>query len=98
MCAASWMWYSASCAGVAGEGERVRRSLPVADFGKAITSRMLGASHSIAITRSSPRAMPPCGGQPWLEGGEEGEREERGEACAAAAGVSASAHAAASAQ
>ena len=49
------------------DGEPVSKSLPVADFGNAITSRMLGASQSSAIMRSRPSATPPCGGQPWLE-------------------------------
>ena len=96
--ARSRMPVSLSCAWETSPGALVNGQLAVCVFGKAMTSRILSAPAINMTIRSSPNATPPCGGQPWLEGGEEGEREERGEACAAAAGVSASAHAAASAQ
>ena len=46
------------------EGDSVIRQTPLAVFGKAITSRMLGVPQRIAFNRSKPRAMPPCGGAP----------------------------------
>nr|CAH7722506.1 unnamed protein product [Callosobruchus chinensis] len=47
-----------------GDGAPLRGSLPSKFFGKAITSRMLTVFSMIDSSLSSPRAMPPCGGQP----------------------------------
>ena len=47
------------------EGDSVMRHVPFAVFGKAITSRMLEVPQRIAMSRSKPRAMPPCGGAPY---------------------------------
>ncbi len=55
---------SARCASVIGVGAPVRGSPPDAVFGKAITSRIDEAPASSATSRSSPKAMPPCGGGP----------------------------------
>src|ERR1051325_4265021 len=58
------MCRSRSCRAVTGAGESVIRHTPLAVFGKAITSRMLGVLQRIAMRRSKPKAMPPCGGAP----------------------------------
>ena len=41
------------------------RSLAVAVFGNAMTSRMLSAPAISITSRSTPNAMPPCGGAPY---------------------------------
>jgi len=48
------------------EGDLKTGSNPDPVFGKAITSLILFVSHSIAISRSNPSAIPPCGGAPNL--------------------------------
>jgi len=53
---------SRSCFGSTPPGESVMRQVPLAVLGNAITSRMLGVPQRIAISRSKPSAMPPCGG------------------------------------
>ena len=58
---------SRSCFGSTVLGEFVIKSTPLAVFGKAITSRMLEVPHKIAMRRSKPSAMPPCGGAPYLK-------------------------------
>src|SRR5204862_345303 len=55
---------SRSCRADTRDGASVMRHVPLAVFGKAITSRMLGVPHKIAIRRSNPSAIPPCGGAP----------------------------------
>ena len=45
-------------------GASVSGSAAVCVFGNAITSRMLSAPAISIASRSSPKAMPPCGGQP----------------------------------
>ena len=57
---------SLRCAAVIGVGAPVSGSDPEAVFGKAITSRIVSAPASSMITRSQPKAMPPCGGGPNL--------------------------------
>ena len=54
-------------AGVIGVGAPVSGSAPLAALGKAMTSRMVSAPASSMITRSQPKAMPPCGGGPYLK-------------------------------
>ena len=55
---------SANWPGATALGESVIRSDPLATFGKAITSRSdLAFAKSITV-RSSPMAIPPCGGVP----------------------------------
>src|SRR5262245_60438563 len=55
---------SANCPGATALGESVMRSDPLATLGKAITSRSdLAFAKSITV-RSSPMAIPPCGGVP----------------------------------
>ena len=48
------------------EGDLKTGSNPDPVFGKAITSLILLVSHRIAINRSNPKAIPPCGGAPNL--------------------------------
>ncbi|MBM2844669.1 MAG: hypothetical protein HW404_2506 [Anaerolineales bacterium] len=55
---------SRSCAGSAGDGAPAIMSRAAWFLGKAITSRMLGAPVSTMHSRSSPEAIPPCGGVP----------------------------------
>src|SRR5262245_15807328 len=55
---------SSSCAGSTDEGASAIRSCAAVVLGKAITSRMDFSPASRATTRSSPKAMPPCGGVP----------------------------------
>src|SRR4029077_8434117 len=57
---------SRSCASLTSVGASVSRSAAVWVFGKAITSRMLSAPVISMARRSSPKAMPPCGGAPNL--------------------------------
>lgn len=57
---------SRNCFGSTGAGDSVMRSVAFAVFGNAITSRIEGVPHRIAIKRSKPRAIPPCGGAPYL--------------------------------
>src|ERR1700730_14092222 len=57
---------SRSCASLTSVGASVSRSAAVWVFGKAITSRMLSAPAISMARRSSPKAMPPCGGAPNL--------------------------------
>ena len=58
------MCSSLSCRAVTGVGLCAMRSWPFCVLGKAITSRMLVVPQSSAHIRSSPNAMPPCGGAP----------------------------------
>src|SRR5262245_30861112 len=58
------MCRSRSWRAVTGAGASVIKSAPLAVFGKAITSRMLGVLQRMALSRSNPSAMPPCGGAP----------------------------------
>ena len=55
---------SRSWAGSTGAGAPVRGSAPLAAFGNAITSRIVSRPASIATIRSTPIAIPPCGGAP----------------------------------
>src|SRR5207237_9852780 len=55
---------SRNCLSATSVGDSVIKSAPLAVFGNAITSRMLGVPHKIAMSRSKPSAMPPCGGAP----------------------------------
>jgi hypothetical protein len=48
------------------EGDLKTGSNPDPVFGKAMTSLILLVSHRMAINRSNPRAIPPCGGAPNL--------------------------------
>jgi hypothetical protein len=48
------------------DGDLKTGSNPDPVFGKAITSLILLVSHRMAINRSNPRAIPPCGGAPNL--------------------------------
>jgi len=48
------------------EGDLKTGSNPDPVFGKAITSLILLVSHRMAINRSNPKAIPPCGGAPNL--------------------------------
>src|SRR6266404_130104 len=57
---------SRSCASLTSVGASVSGSAAVWVFGKAITSRMLSAPVISMARRSSPKAMPPCGGAPNL--------------------------------
>src|SRR6267154_1693684 len=57
---------SRSCASLTSVGASVSGSAAVWVFGKAITSRMLSAPGISIASRSSPKAMPPCGGAPNL--------------------------------
>ena len=50
--------YSFNCSSVTLAGASTNRSLPVADFGNAITSRIELDPHNIAINRSKPMAIP----------------------------------------
>ena len=56
---------AAGCSSI-GAGAPVIGSWPVAVFGKAITSRIDSRPASSAAIRSSPNAIPPCGGAPCL--------------------------------
>ena len=55
---------SRRCSGVIGVGAPVSGSAPDAAFGKAMTSRIVSRPASSMISRSQPKAMPPCGGGP----------------------------------
>ncbi len=55
---------SRSWASLTSEGASVIRSVALAVFGKAMTSRMEGSPARIEMIRSRPRAMPPWGGVP----------------------------------
>ena len=55
---------SESCSGSTGDGACIIRSTAEAVLGNAITSRMLALPASSITSRSSPTAMPPCGGAP----------------------------------
>src|SRR3984893_13620353 len=57
---------SRSCASLTSACASVTRSAAVWVFGKAITSRILSAPVISMARRSSPKAMPPCGGAPNL--------------------------------
>ena len=48
-----------------GLGASTIRSIALAVFGKAMTSRRLVAPARIMTIRSRPSAMPPCGGVPY---------------------------------
>jgi hypothetical protein len=48
------------------EGDLKTGSNPDPVFGKAMTSLILFVSHNMAINRSNPKAIPPCGGAPNL--------------------------------
>ena len=60
----SCMPTSRSCSSSTGAGAPVSASAPDAVFGKAITSRIESAPARRWTIRSSPKAMPPCGGAP----------------------------------
>ena len=53
---------------VDGAGAPHIRSAPLCVLGNAITSRMLLMPRRIMISRSTPSAIPPCGGAPNLQG------------------------------
>ena len=55
---------SANCSGATALGESVIKSEQLATFGNAITSRSDFAFAKSITVRSSPSAMPPCGGVP----------------------------------
>ena len=55
---------SSSCDGSTAPGAFTKRQLACAVFGKAITSRIDSPPASIAHSRSTPSASPPCGGAP----------------------------------
>src|SRR5215210_6045495 len=57
---------SLRCSGVMGAGAAVSGSNPPPDLGKAMTSRIDSVPASRATIRSQPKAMPPCGGAPYL--------------------------------
>ena len=60
-----WQWGSVLLIGfMGGVGQLVIRSWPFWVLGKAITSRRLVAPAISIDRRSTPRAMPPCGGGP----------------------------------
>ena len=50
-----------------GAGAAVSGSKPPPDFGNAMTSRIESVPASSATIRSQPKAMPPCGGAPYLK-------------------------------
>ncbi len=58
------MCSSLSCSSVTGPGASIISSRAAWVLGKAITSRMFGSSLSSMIKRSTPGAIPPCGGAP----------------------------------
>ena len=62
MAACATMCRSASCSGATVEGASHIKSVALVVFGNAITSRMLSCPSDSATIRSSPRAIPPCGG------------------------------------
>ncbi|MBK9030088.1 MAG: hypothetical protein IPL61_01905 [Myxococcales bacterium] len=64
--AAGWMNSSSSCFFATPVGHSVIRSEPFWVFGNAITSRSESAPAMIIARRSSPSAMPPWGGGPYL--------------------------------
>src|SRR3546814_5062473 len=57
---------SASCLSGIGDGAPVIRHCAVVVLGKAITSRIDSVPAISAAMRSMPKAMPPCGGAPYL--------------------------------
>src|SRR4249919_816348 len=57
---------SASCASGTGDGAPVIRHCAVVVFGNAMTSRIDSVPAISAAMRSMPKAMPPCGGAPYL--------------------------------
>src|SRR5690554_4505688 len=58
---------SCNCSALIFEGESIIRSRPTLFFGNAITSRILCDSVNKVINLSSPNAIPPCGGAPYLK-------------------------------
>src|ERR1044071_7064951 len=56
---------SFNCLESTGDGALDIASTAAAVFGKAITSRIDDSFARIAVMRSSPRAIPPCGGVPY---------------------------------
>ena len=62
----SAMCSSSSWRRATGPGASVMRSVPFCVFGNAITSRSDSAPHRSIARRSTPAAMPPCGGGPYL--------------------------------
>src|SRR5690606_12229938 len=57
---------SASCASGIGDGAPVIRHCAEVVLGKAMTSRIDSVPAISAAMRSMPKAMPPCGGAPYL--------------------------------
>src|SRR5262249_26210773 len=62
----TWMNSSSSWRRSTGVGASVMRSVPFWVLGKAITSRSDSAPHRSMVNRSTPNAIPPCGGGPYL--------------------------------
>ena len=58
---------SLSCSLVAGDGAFKTEVWPEAEVGKAMTSRTLGSPKMAMRNLSSPGAMPPWGGTPYLK-------------------------------
>ena len=61
----SWMFSSLSCFSPTVPGAPRSSSSARCDSGKAVTSRRFGVSASSMTIRSTPGAMPPCGGAPY---------------------------------